>query len=64
MPGAAARLALWRSAPEGDGGAGLAAVRAALDDDLDTPAALRALDDEATAGRPVADGAGLLGIVL
>ena len=47
MPAAASRLALWRSAPEraGDdaGGArGLAAVRAALDDDLDTPAALRA----------------------
>ena len=47
MPAAASRLALWRSAPEraGDdaGGArGVAAVRAALDDDLDTPAALRA----------------------
>ncbi len=42
MPAAAARLALWRSAPDdGDGGsAGLAAVRAALDDDLDTPGAL------------------------
>jgi L-cysteine:1D-myo-inositol 2-amino-2-deoxy-alpha-D-glucopyranoside ligase len=64
MPAAAARLALWRSAPEGNGGPGLAAVREALDDDLDTPAALRALDDEATAGRPVADGAALLGIVL
>ena len=42
MPAAAARLALWRSAPDhddGDGGsAGLAAVRAALDADLDTPA--------------------------
>ena len=32
-------------------------MRAALDDDLDTPGALRALDDEASAGRPVADGA-------
>jgi L-cysteine:1D-myo-inositol 2-amino-2-deoxy-alpha-D-glucopyranoside ligase len=73
MPAAAARLALWRSAPDGDGdggnrvgdlSAGLAAVRAALDDDLDTPAALRALDDEATAGRSVADGARLLGITL
>jgi hypothetical protein len=39
-------------------------VRAALDDDLDTPAALRALDDEATAGRSVADGARLLGVLL
>ena len=66
MPAAAARLALWRSAPDdGDGvGGGLAAVRAALDDDLDTPAALRALDDEATAGRSVADGARLLGVTL
>jgi L-cysteine:1D-myo-inositol 2-amino-2-deoxy-alpha-D-glucopyranoside ligase len=64
MPAAAARLALWRSAPEGAGGSGLAAVRAALDDDLDTPSALRALDEEATAGRPVGDGARLLGIAL
>jgi len=64
MPAAAARLALWRSAPGGDGSAGLAAVRAALDDDLDTPAALRALDDEAAAGRSVADGAHLLGVAL
>jgi L-cysteine:1D-myo-inositol 2-amino-2-deoxy-alpha-D-glucopyranoside ligase len=69
MPAAAARLALWRSAEgagdsAGDGSAGLAAVRAALDDDLDTPAALRALDDEATAGRSVADGAYLLGVLV
>jgi L-cysteine:1D-myo-inositol 2-amino-2-deoxy-alpha-D-glucopyranoside ligase len=65
MPAAAARLALWRTAPsDGDGAAGLAAVRAALADDLDTPAALRALDAEATAGRPVGDGAALLGIEL
>ena len=41
MPAAAARLALWRSAPDdGAGDVGLTAVRAALDDDLDTPAAL------------------------
>ncbi len=40
MPAAAARLALWRSAPAGDGSAALDAVRAALDDDLDTPRAL------------------------
>ncbi len=37
MPAAAARLALWSSAPDGDGTTGLAAERAALDDDLDTP---------------------------
>ena len=71
MPAATARLARWRCAPvdgdDGDGGDGasaLAAVRAALDADLDTPAALRALDEEAAAGRPVADGARLLGIDL
>ena len=64
MPAAAARPALWSSAPAGDGWAGLAAVRAALDDDLDTPGALRALDEEASASRPVADGARLLGVDL
>ncbi|HEX3332778.1 MAG TPA: cysteine--tRNA ligase, partial [Acidimicrobiales bacterium] len=64
MPAAAARLALWRSGVQGDGSAGLDAVRAALVEDLDTPRALAALDAEATAGRPVADGAALLGIVL
>ena len=88
MPAAATRLALWRSAPEADGGGtgdgtdggvdggvggaegggagsvALARVREALDDDLDTPAALRALDEEATAGRPVRDGARLLGVEL
>ena len=55
MPAAAARLALWRSAPcdgdgDGVGAAGLAAVRAALDADLDTPAALRALDERPRPG--------------
>jgi L-cysteine:1D-myo-inositol 2-amino-2-deoxy-alpha-D-glucopyranoside ligase len=66
MPSAAARLALWRSAPDGAAAADgwLSVVRAALDDDLDTPTALRALDEEATNGRPVGDGARLLGIVL
>jgi L-cysteine:1D-myo-inositol 2-amino-2-deoxy-alpha-D-glucopyranoside ligase len=62
MPTAADRLALWSSTQSGDGSGPLAAVRAALDDDLDTPAALRALDEAATAGLPVADGARLLGI--
>ncbi len=62
MPAAAARLALWSSAPEGDGTDALSAVRAALDDDLDTPKALRALDQAAANGQPVADGARLLGV--
>jgi L-cysteine:1D-myo-inositol 2-amino-2-deoxy-alpha-D-glucopyranoside ligase len=64
MPHAAARLALWRAAKDGDGSAGLAAVRAALDADLNTPAALEALDVEARAGRSVLDGATLLGVTL
>jgi L-cysteine:1D-myo-inositol 2-amino-2-deoxy-alpha-D-glucopyranoside ligase len=64
MPHAAARLALWRSASDGDGGDGLFAVRAALDADLDTPAALEALDQEAKAGRSVLAGATLLGVEL
>jgi len=66
MPEAAARLALWRSVcgGDGDGSAGLAAARAALADDLDTPGALRALDAEASVGRSVVHGARLLGIEL
>ena len=66
MPEAAARLALWRSVSggDGDGSAGLAAARAALADDLDTPGALRALDAEASVGRSVVHGARLLGIEL
>ncbi len=43
---------------------GLTAVRTLLDDDLDAPAALAALDEEADAGRDVAAGAALLGVAL
>ena len=43
---------------------GLWRVRAFLDDDLDTPGALAALDDEASLGRPVVQGAALLGVTL
>ena len=64
MPAAATRLALWASAPGVDGAEGLDAVRVALDDDLDTPGAVAALDEEAKAGRAVAAGAALLGIAL
>jgi L-cysteine:1D-myo-inositol 2-amino-2-deoxy-alpha-D-glucopyranoside ligase len=64
MPRAAERLALWRSVAEGDGSVGLSAVRAALDDDMDTVGALQALDGEARAGRAVLAGATLLGVVL
>jgi L-cysteine:1D-myo-inositol 2-amino-2-deoxy-alpha-D-glucopyranoside ligase len=64
MPIAVARLGRWRGAVESDGETGLAAVRTALDDDLDTPGALTALDWEAEAGRSVGLGAGLLGVLL
>jgi L-cysteine:1D-myo-inositol 2-amino-2-deoxy-alpha-D-glucopyranoside ligase len=61
-PRAAERLERWRAAGEGDGG--LAEVRAALDDDLDTPAAVAALDAAAAAGQGVSAGAELLGVTL
>ncbi len=65
---AAARLAAWRAtagAPESDDDeGGLRPVRAALDDDLDTPAALASLDAAAAAGHPVVRGAALLGVTL
>ena len=56
---AAERLVRWRGAGEGD--AGLEEVRARLDDDLDTPGALGALDEAAATGG-VSRGAQLLGI--
>ncbi len=64
MPQAMARLDLWRRAVDGDGTDGLSDVRAALDEDLDTAAALDALDWEARAGRSVEVGARLLGVAL
>ena len=54
------RLARWRSAGDGDGA--LAEVRAALDDDLDTPRAVAAIDEAATMGEGVSAAAGLLGV--
>jgi len=62
MPVATARLARWADA--GDGNGGLDEVRAALDDDLDTPRALAAIDAAAAAGRGVSQAAGLLGVTL
>jgi L-cysteine:1D-myo-inositol 2-amino-2-deoxy-alpha-D-glucopyranoside ligase len=64
MPDATERLERWRAA---DGPADpqvLDAVRAAVDDDLDTPTALAAIDAAAAAGRSVTDAAGLLGVRL
>jgi L-cysteine:1D-myo-inositol 2-amino-2-deoxy-alpha-D-glucopyranoside ligase len=62
MSGAAARLERWVDA--GDGDAALDDVRLALDDDLDTPRALAAIDDAVAAGRGVSRAAALLGIPL
>jgi L-cysteine:1D-myo-inositol 2-amino-2-deoxy-alpha-D-glucopyranoside ligase len=60
MPVASARLAAWRASGAGTGA--LAEVRAALDDDLDTPSALAAVDRAAAAGEGVATAAALLGV--
>jgi L-cysteine:1D-myo-inositol 2-amino-2-deoxy-alpha-D-glucopyranoside ligase len=62
MPLAARRLDQWRGTGPGD--AGLADVRAALDDDLATHRAVAALDDAASSGKGVAAAAALLGIEL
>lgn len=66
MPEADARLRRWlaasanESAP--DSATAVAAVRAALDDDLDTPTAVAAVDAAAAAGESVASAAALLGV--
>ena len=62
---AQSRLATWRSTlTTGRNSNVLDDVRDALDDDLDTPAALLAMDHAAHAGFNVAPGAALLGITL
>ncbi len=60
LPGAAGRLARWRAAGPGDGA--LAAARRALDRDLDSPAALTAIDQAAEDGQGVSVAAALLGV--
>jgi L-cysteine:1D-myo-inositol 2-amino-2-deoxy-alpha-D-glucopyranoside ligase len=62
MPEAELRLERWRAAGSGDGA--LDEVRARLDDDLDTPGAVAAIDAAAAAGRGVGEAAALLGIAL
>ena len=62
MTTSTARLQAWISA--GDGNGALTEVRDALDDDLDTPAAVAAIDEAADAGRGVAEAAALLGVDL
>jgi L-cysteine:1D-myo-inositol 2-amino-2-deoxy-alpha-D-glucopyranoside ligase len=58
----AKRIDAWRTAGVGD--AALEAVRRALDDDLDTPAAVAAIDAAAASGQGVSAAAALLGIEL
>ena len=62
MPAADARLRAWLGAGPGD--AALDEVRAALDDDLDTPAAVAAIDRAVAEGRGASAAAALLGIDL
>ena len=59
------RLATWRSTlSTARSSSVLDEVRAALDDDLDTPGALRVIDEAAHAGFNVAPAAALLGVTL
>ncbi len=58
------RLDRWRGAGDDDGAASLNEVRAALDDDLDLPRAIRAVDEAAGTGRGVRRAADLIGVAL
>ncbi len=62
MPNAAERMANWRSIGEDNGA--LNEVRSALDDDLDTPSALQAIDSAAAKNIGVGKAAALLGVLL
>jgi L-cysteine:1D-myo-inositol 2-amino-2-deoxy-alpha-D-glucopyranoside ligase len=62
MPSAHARLNLWSQASAGDGSAALEETRQALDDDLNVPMAIVAIDDAAKRGQSVARAAQLLGV--
>jgi L-cysteine:1D-myo-inositol 2-amino-2-deoxy-alpha-D-glucopyranoside ligase len=62
LENATERLEHWRQAGEGEGG--LDVVRARLDDDLDTPGALAAIDEVAASGVGVSRAAALLGVAL
>jgi L-cysteine:1D-myo-inositol 2-amino-2-deoxy-alpha-D-glucopyranoside ligase len=62
LENATARLERWRAAGEGE--AALDEVRARLDDDLDTPGALAAVDEAAGSGAGVSRAASLLGVAL
>jgi L-cysteine:1D-myo-inositol 2-amino-2-deoxy-alpha-D-glucopyranoside ligase len=64
MPKSAERLDRWNKGADGEGGHVLDAVRTALDNDLDCPTALAAIDAGAAAGHDIIAAASLLGIDL
>jgi L-cysteine:1D-myo-inositol 2-amino-2-deoxy-alpha-D-glucopyranoside ligase len=64
MPNSAERLDRWNKGADGEGGHVLDAVRQALDNDLDCPTALAAIDTGAAAGHDIIAAASLLGIDL
>jgi L-cysteine:1D-myo-inositol 2-amino-2-deoxy-alpha-D-glucopyranoside ligase len=64
LPAAADRLERWTGVRGADSVDALAATRAALDADLDTPSAVAAIDEAAAAGQGVTSAAALLGITL
>jgi L-cysteine:1D-myo-inositol 2-amino-2-deoxy-alpha-D-glucopyranoside ligase len=63
LDAAAQRWDLWRSSA-GEGSAALDDVRTALDNDLDVPTALMAIDEAAKSGKGVSAAANLLGVSL
>jgi len=64
MPTAAGRLDAWMRAAGDDSRTALDAVRDRLDDDLDTPGAVAAIDAAVARGEGVASAAALLGVFL
>lgn len=64
MPRAAHRLDLWRGSLGGAASSVIDEVRAALDDDLDTPLALAEIDAAALRGEDVSAAGSLLGVEL
>jgi L-cysteine:1D-myo-inositol 2-amino-2-deoxy-alpha-D-glucopyranoside ligase len=64
MPRNVARLAAWRAAADGRPGDVIDAVRERLDDDLDSPGAVAAVDAAASRGESIAAAAALLGVTL
>jgi L-cysteine:1D-myo-inositol 2-amino-2-deoxy-alpha-D-glucopyranoside ligase len=64
MPRNVARLAAWRAAADGRPGDLIGIVRRHLDDDLDTPGAVGAVDEAAASGESIGAAAALLGMRL